>query len=48
MALQIMGIVTAWSSQALTDNKITLYEAADLAKQIGEVLGVQLEIELPQ
>jgi len=46
--IRIMGIVTAWASKALEDGKITLLEAADLAAQIGEALGIPVEIELPK
>jgi len=45
-ALQIMGIVTSWSSKALEDGKVTLDEAADLAKKIADVLGIPTDIKL--
>jgi len=44
---QIFGIVSNWAGQALADQKITLKEATSLAEQIAEVLGVEIEIEVP-
>jgi len=45
-ALQIMAIVSAWSVQSLSDGKITLKEAADLAEKIARVLGVDIELDV--
>ena len=45
-ALQIMAIVSAWSVQSLSDGKITLKEAADLAEKIARVLGVNIELDV--
>ena len=45
--LQIAGIVTSWAATALQDNKITIVEAAHLAEQIADVLGIEAEIEIP-
>ena len=46
--LQIMGIVTTWSGQAMADGKITLTEAVELAVRIAAVLGIPTEIDIPQ
>lgn len=45
--LQVVGIVSAWSEKALADRKVTIQEAADLAKALCPVLGVKDSIELP-
>lgn len=45
-ALQIMGIISNWSTQALSDGKVTLAEATELAKEVCGVLGVPLEIDV--
>lgn len=45
--LQIMGIVTTWSGQAMADGKITVTEAVSLAVQIAQVLGIPTEIVIP-
>lgn len=47
-ALRIMGIVTAWSSKAMQDGKITIEEAAELAVGIADVLGIPTDIQLPK
>lgn len=47
-AMQIAGVVMNWSSKALQDGKITLTEACDLATQIAAVLGVTVELDLPE
>lgn len=46
MTLQILGIIAAWSSQALKDGKITIKEAVDLANRLGEALDVPVDIGL--
>jgi len=46
-AIQIAGVVAAWSQKALADGKITLSEATQLAGEIATVLGVAVEIEIP-
>ncbi len=45
---QIFGIVSNWASQALADGKITLEEAVQLAMAIASILGVQIEIDVPE
>jgi len=45
-ALQIMAIVSAWSVHSLSDGKVTLKEAADLAEKIARVLGVNIELDV--
>lgn len=45
-ALQIMGIISAWSTKALADGKVTLAEATELASEVCNVLGVPLEIDV--
>lgn len=41
----IFGIVSAWAKQALEDGKITLVEAADLGTELGELLGIPVDIK---
>jgi len=45
---QIFGIVSAWAAQALSDGKITLEEAVDLAMKLAVLLGVKIEVEVPE
>ncbi len=45
MTLQILGIVAAWSGQALSDGRITIKEAVELAGRLAEVLDVPVDIE---
>lgn len=45
---QIFGIVSNWATTALSDGKITLEEAVKLATLIAEILGVKIEIEIPE
>jgi len=45
---QIFGIVSNWAATALADGKITLEEAVQLAMAIAEILGVQIEIDVPE
>jgi len=45
---QIFGIVSNWAAQALADGKITLEEAVQLAMAIAEILGVQIEVDVPE
>jgi len=45
---QIIGVVAAWTAQALADGRITLKEAVQLAKAIAQILGVQNEIDMPE
>lgn len=45
---QIFGIVSNWAASALADGKITLEEAVKLATLIAEILGVKIEIEVPE
>lgn len=40
----IFGAVSAWAAKALEDGKITLVEAAELAKRLGPTLGVPVHI----
>lgn len=44
---QIFGIVSNWAAKALADGKITLEEAVDLAMKIADILGVKIELEVP-
>lgn len=46
MTLQILGIIAAWSSQALEDGKITIKEAVDLASRLAVVLDVPVDIDM--
>ena len=43
----LFGIVSRWAEKALEDNVITLTEAAQLAEDLGPVLGVPVQLELP-
>gem|GEM_PF-2243100 len=43
--LRIIGQVANWSDKALEDGKITIVEAVQLAKLIGDTLGVRLELD---
>jgi len=45
---QIFGIVSNWAAIALADGKITLKEAVQLAMKIAEILGVEIEIDIPE
>ena len=45
---QIFGIVSSWAAQALSDGKITLEEAVQLAMQLADLLGVKIEFEVPE
>lgn len=45
MTLQILGIVAAWSGQALSDGRITIKEAVELAGRLAEVLDVPVDLE---
>lgn len=43
----LFGIVSRWAQKALEDGKITLTEAAELAEDLGPVLGIPVEIQVP-
>ncbi len=43
----IFGIVSGWSEKALEDGKITLPEAAELAQDLGPLLGVPVDVHIP-
>ena len=43
----IFGVVSSWAAEALTDGKITLDEAVDLAKNVAKILDVKIEIGIP-
>jgi len=45
---QIFGIVSNWAATALADGKITLEEAVQLAIAIAQILGVKIEIDVPE
>jgi len=45
-ALKIMSIISEWSVTALEDGKVTMKEATELATQVCEVLGVNLELDV--
>jgi len=41
----IFGVVSTWADKALEDGKITLTEAAELAEELGPLLGIPVHIE---
>lgn len=43
---RIFGVVSAWSEKALADGIITISEAAELAQDLGEILGIPTEVDL--
>ena len=43
----LFGIVSTWSEKALADGKITLTEAAELAEDLGPLLGVPVDVQIP-
>lgn len=45
--ISIVSHVSKWSAKALEDNKVTLLEAAELAQGICEILGIPVEVEIP-
>ena len=47
-ALQIMGIVSEWSTKALEDGVVTGQEGYDLIDRICKILGVKVEIKVFQ
>jgi len=47
MIFQVFGIVSAWATKALEDGKITIIEAGELAEQIGSLLGIPTDINVP-
>ena len=47
MIFQVFGIVSTWSVKALEDGKITLVEAAQLADQLGALLGIPTDLNIP-
>ncbi len=46
LGLRLMATVSNWSEKALSDGKVTLKEAVDLAEGVCTILGVKLEIDL--
>lgn len=46
-ALQAIGVISKWSEKALEDGKVTLPEGIELLGQLGTLLGLPLELELP-
>ncbi len=44
--LKLMATVSDWSQKALSDGKVTLREAVELAERVCPILGVKLEIDL--
>lgn len=47
MIFMVFGIVSGWAKKALEDGKITLTEAAELAEELGELLGIPTELQIP-
>lgn len=47
MIFQVFGLVSTWSVKALEDGKITLVEAAQLADQLGALLGIPTDLNIP-
>ena len=47
MIFQVFGIVSAWSAKALEDGKITITEAAELGAQLGKLLGIPTDVNIP-
>ena len=47
MIFQVFGIVSAWAAKALEDGKITITEAAELAAQLGKLLGIPTDVNIP-
>jgi hypothetical protein len=45
MTLQIIGIVAVWASRVLSDGRVTIKEAVELARRLAEVLDVPVDIE---
>lgn len=45
--IKIISRVSAWLDKALEDGKITLEEAFDLIAQIGDVLELPLDFDIP-
>ena len=46
IGLRLMATVSDWSEKALSDGKVTLKEAVELAERVCPILGVKLEIDL--
>ena len=47
MIFQVFGIVSAWAAKALEDGKITIIEAAELGAQLGKLLGIPTDMNIP-
>ena len=47
MIFQVFGIVSNWSVKALADGKITIIEAGELGEQLGKLLGIPTDINIP-
>jgi len=45
--ISITAHVSKWSQKALEDNKVTLLEAAELAQGVCDILGIPVEVEIP-
>jgi len=46
-ALQVVGAISKWSETALADGKVTLQEGVELLGELGTVLGLPLDLEIP-
>lgn len=46
LGLRLMSSVSEWAEKALSDGKVTLKEAVDLAERVCSILGIKLEIDL--
>lgn len=46
-ALQVVGTISKWSEKALADGKVTLQEGIELLGELGTILGLPLELEIP-
>ncbi len=42
----IFGIISKWAEKALEDQVITLKEAAELAEDLGPILGIPVNIDV--
>jgi hypothetical protein len=45
MTLQMIGIMAAWAGRALSDGRVTIKEAVELARRLAEVLDVAIDME---
>jgi len=47
MIFQFITIIGAWAAKALEDGKITAEEGLELVQQLALIIGVPLELEVP-